>query len=712
MIEVPDKYEENPKNRVINLDPYFYVPTFSEPTRKAPGRPRSERSLTPISPKPNKPVLKVPKFQVALPAPFLIEDGEEKWTLRCICGDHTTNGLLVMCEKCGVWQHAICMNLNPHTIPESYICETCSNKAIRCKCELNLNYRLSLVKCSMCGYHYHRKCAGLMYGPFPSSSFVCSFCGKSRFNYPKIKFPSSMVIENSTLTISQDTLGRIPPQFIGGPFVEFFKEDLMESTLTYKDLYESFYDRFRSFFFPCHPLLNNNTAKKRRFNLLHTFLSSSENVFKCLTGIDREQFVNIFDCLLNETIYKPSKYSNIVESGCDFSENARLEIPQISISSIKDETPVRLFVTDNGVISDSDIINDQYIMTCEGLVGDIEEFYYDDGVDLSLYQITGTRFVLDASRIPTQLTHKMKRSINGNCYLKIVQNGDIYTCALFAGPSHSSFYNNDEEFIIRAGEPLTLPIDFIPAIVDDFTKYMSWHIIENDDQTTARPSREDRGMIAAMRLIDQASSKRSKSAVENEDVIDSRKVRKSKIVPVKTEITLFSMFENEDPGAYFFLVGDDIEALKENTKSIAQPPVVIPTRGRPKPKIKKTQQTPKTHTGGTRGRPPKNAPPRPKTPSKTDVKEQSSEELEEESVEEEPKVTKDTEPKVEESKPAEIIDTPQIIEARILPEDEEYNLFSDDFEKKVMEISSTESFVPFKVGDSYQQMCRILGLNL
>ena len=270
----PADTEETPAVAVVTPEvPYLFIASFAEPKKqhvpRTPTQTRAHRSMSsnsagalvrPRTPRTNSsPHPPKPQFLVQFPKPCKMEeDGSETWTLRCVCEEKHGIGLLVQCEKCQNWQHAICVGLNERTMPEKYICEICGNRPIRCKCNNNLNYRFALIQCSKCGYYVHRRCAGLLYGPMPRGDYVCTYCGKSKFTYSKVKLPASVSLEDATFTFSPEKIESIPSQLTGGPFTDFLTIDVAEATLSAREFCESFYDRFRSFFFFCQPL-NTNT---------------------------------------------------------------------------------------------------------------------------------------------------------------------------------------------------------------------------------------------------------------------------------------------------------------------------------------------------------------------------------------------------------------------------------------------------------------------
>ncbi|XP_021344358.1 PHD finger protein 20-like protein 1 [Mizuhopecten yessoensis] len=55
--------------------------------------------------------------------------------VNCICLFNEENGLMIQCDVCLCWQHAVCFDLTVETLPKKYICFVCSdptgNKAIK-----------------------------------------------------------------------------------------------------------------------------------------------------------------------------------------------------------------------------------------------------------------------------------------------------------------------------------------------------------------------------------------------------------------------------------------------------------------------------------------------------------------------------------------------------------------------------------------------------
>ena len=602
---------ENLITRYNSLIPYLYIPSFSEPIRKTPGRPRSEKSYIAQQPKPKPKDPKTAKFIVDLPpAHELKDENGESWTLRCVCDETTDRGLLVYCDSCGTWQHAICFNLNIHTTPEKYLCEICGNRPIRCKCEQNLNYRFSLIKCSICGYYTHKRCAGMLYGPMPSGTFVCSYCSpaKSKFAYPKVRIPQTLTTnDNPAFTFSQENIdNNLNPHILTGPFHDFLMIDVFDSTLTRKEFFEALFDRFRPFFFLCHPLFITTIHKKRRQNLVQSVLNASRYLAKKIYNTNEKLFVRLMDSLFNAAIYKePTFVDDPEETELNFSENARFEyqnlIPQ---SYAKMPEPQQLKIDENGeVVCKNNLTQGQFLFTVDGLLGDLEEFDYDTKVDGSLYQLFGTRFVLDASRFRNSFLHNFKRSMYGNCILKLFTVGDKTYCGVFVWRAQLEPYDPVHALTIKAGEPLKLGIDFIPAVIEDYTKWLSWHCgdLEKEDLEPQRPTPEQRELATALRISSEKAAKEKKKKIKQIEVEEKRKykIKKKKPEPIvqnqpNEPLSLFELFEADDPGVFIFHVGNDLEEIEEAARiRVIQQPMHRP-RGRPRinPKIGRPASTP------------------------------------------------------------------------------------------------------------------------
>ncbi|KAG5438150.1 hypothetical protein PCANB_003001 [Pneumocystis canis] len=45
--------------------------------------------------------------------------------IRCICGLEEDDGFTIQCERCYVWQHAVCVGIDQLHVPDEYLCDLC-----------------------------------------------------------------------------------------------------------------------------------------------------------------------------------------------------------------------------------------------------------------------------------------------------------------------------------------------------------------------------------------------------------------------------------------------------------------------------------------------------------------------------------------------------------------------------------------------------------
>ncbi|KAK3807875.1 MAG: hypothetical protein J3Q66DRAFT_289213, partial [Benniella sp.] len=58
------------------------------------------------------------------------EDDEDAGIIRCICGFTDDDGYTIQCERCFVWQHAVCVGIDESNVPDKYLCELCSPRTV------------------------------------------------------------------------------------------------------------------------------------------------------------------------------------------------------------------------------------------------------------------------------------------------------------------------------------------------------------------------------------------------------------------------------------------------------------------------------------------------------------------------------------------------------------------------------------------------------
>ncbi|KAF9286581.1 hypothetical protein BGZ68_002767 [Mortierella alpina] len=58
------------------------------------------------------------------------EDDEDAGIIRCICNYTDDDGFTIQCERCFVWQHAVCVGIVQSNVPDKYLCELCSPRPV------------------------------------------------------------------------------------------------------------------------------------------------------------------------------------------------------------------------------------------------------------------------------------------------------------------------------------------------------------------------------------------------------------------------------------------------------------------------------------------------------------------------------------------------------------------------------------------------------
>ncbi|KAF9435278.1 hypothetical protein BGZ76_006575 [Entomortierella beljakovae] len=58
------------------------------------------------------------------------EDDEDAGIIRCICNYTDDDGFTIQCERCFVWQHAVCVGIVQSNVPDEYLCELCSPRPV------------------------------------------------------------------------------------------------------------------------------------------------------------------------------------------------------------------------------------------------------------------------------------------------------------------------------------------------------------------------------------------------------------------------------------------------------------------------------------------------------------------------------------------------------------------------------------------------------
>lgn len=442
--------------------------------------------------KPRTTQLPITKPQAPFPQAKKIEASEnESWYLRCFCDIKTEQGFMIQCEKCLNWQHAKCLNINQNTLPTNYTCPICSNKNIRCRCSLNMNYSIPLVRCSKCGYYVHRKCEDLGSGPYFPANHVCFQCEGQLCQPPDVHLPYDISLKNPVVTITQSLINQFHQSVKTAPYISILTEEYMNRSMSAVQFCETVYNRYRPFFFLTHPSIANfSQPKKKRGDIAFSFFRSIFYILDFLYKMTQDVAVSIFNCLVLADIYQPFTMPTTLLPNnpitVEFSDPAKDDYEKAVSKHTSELTQVNfqadLAVINGSIYCKTDLQQEQLIGVASGFIGLIDEFNYDNGADSHYYAIssnTTTKYVLDARKTGGQLIHNFRRSLSPNCVIKLFKFNGLPYVGIYAGVSDVNGIvrrTRREKFSISADTELTLPVDFAPATIEEPSEFMQWHL--------------------------------------------------------------------------------------------------------------------------------------------------------------------------------------------------------------------------------------------
>ncbi|KZO98168.1 hypothetical protein CALVIDRAFT_55973 [Calocera viscosa TUFC12733] len=106
-------------------------PLDLEPDQVAPKAHSHSPSPLPEKPKSKRPA---PKSKRAPNPVTIVGEGEDKFQFRCVCNVGYQEGdATIACDRCDVWQHMLCMGIEPDladAVPDTYHCELCAPREV------------------------------------------------------------------------------------------------------------------------------------------------------------------------------------------------------------------------------------------------------------------------------------------------------------------------------------------------------------------------------------------------------------------------------------------------------------------------------------------------------------------------------------------------------------------------------------------------------
>lgn len=352
---------------------------------------------------PPRPSTPDPDFQI--PEPVYYEDDETgRYGVRCICGKSHRDGLLVQCDKCQFWLHAICNCIARETKDEHFFCPFCRRRAIRCKCGHSLSYDIPIVQCAQCKYWVHKRCEHLGFGVIPTT-FICSYCGGNEFTLPLIKPVFKFNNKVSFVDCDRYELIQSIPD---GQFRNFVIADLNRSEL---HLHETVGRYFQTFAIPI-------------FQKTHEFWKVFIDTLVTILNCDKIDILRTIDAFANTFLYSKTIKTHIFAKPVTFSMSESI-IPIVegmlsSFPIIENETRKTLYKAPNGsVLIEEACEDDEFICELPGFLVHTDEISADDGIPLNTIRIFNTDLTIDMNGSNFQFAPNISRSFHFNCYARI-----------------------------------------------------------------------------------------------------------------------------------------------------------------------------------------------------------------------------------------------------------------------------------------------------
>ena len=390
---------------------------------------------------PSRPATPALEFQP--PDPVYFEDEETgTYGVRCVCGRSHHDGLLIQCDKCQFWLHAICVCIARESKDEPFYCPFCRCRAIRCKCGNNRKYEIPIVQCAQCKFWVHKQCEDLKFGVIPTT-FICSKCGENEFTLPLIK-----PIFDSTNKVSfvdcdrYEVIQSIPE----GQFRNFVIADLNRNEL---HLHETIGRYFQAFAIPL-------------FQKTHEFWKVFVDSMKSLLNCERSDILLTVDKYATTFLYSNKivthKFSKPVKFS--ISESILPIVEQIKLTAVDDEKPKKLYKSPNGNVFISEACEDDgFICELPGFLVHTDEVYADEGIPLTCIRLYNSDLIIDMDGSSFPFAPFISRSFHFNCYAKLYQSNDGPRVGLFATRMKGPLHDQRRGTPVTADTQLFLPLD-------------------------------------------------------------------------------------------------------------------------------------------------------------------------------------------------------------------------------------------------------------
>ena len=465
------------------------------------------------------------EHEMDIPEPVFFRDSNSgEYGMRCVCGEpHRDVELIIQCQMCEYWLHAVCVNVGRDMKNDPFFCPFCLRKRIKCRCGKSMKYDEPLIQCTKCKLWSHKSCEGLEYGRNPKN-FVCYACDHSDkvFDLPCASF-DNLIPDSITFTdIDKEDLLKSVPE---GELKRMIIDDLDKSQLGFRETVTRYFRMFAGVLFD------------RVHEFWRTFVDSLCHLLKC----EKSFLLTAIDYLATMIVYaRPiTKVVETAESGRSESIKDYLESQSVQRLEKVPESARLIWKSGQPGIRTSVALDDgEFICELNGFLEHTDEVKCEDGIPKSCMLVTDLDLVVDIEGTPVSYLKDIRRSFHFNCIVKLVRINGETKAALYAtrmkGPL-SEEKSRRGQAILEGGE-LFLPFDGeIPFPI----RKVEWK------------EKKQRG--------------RPPPAPKPKPTVKPKKVKKPPVLldvsPRESNITLLSGFLSDDISALPFVILPDKESV-------------------------------------------------------------------------------------------------------------------------------------------------------
>lgn len=337
--------------------------------------------------------------------PVYFEDEESgTYGVRCVCGKAHHDGLLVQCDECKFWLHAICNCIARESKDEPFSCPFCRPRVIRCKCGNNNSYEIPIVQCVQCKYWVHKRCEHLGFGVVPTT-FICSNCGGNEFIMPILKPVYKNKNKVSFVDCDRYEVIQSIPE---GQFRNFVIADLNRSEL---HLHETVNRYFQEFAIPL-------------FQKSHEFWKIFVDTLVTLLNCEKNEVLETIDDFAKSFLYskavKQHKFTKPIKFSMSESILPIIESSLSNLPVIDDRFPKKLYLNPSDSVCISEPCeDDEFICELPGFLVHTDEVRADDGISFNYIRLYSSDLIIDMDGSPFQFAPQINRSFHYNCYAKL-----------------------------------------------------------------------------------------------------------------------------------------------------------------------------------------------------------------------------------------------------------------------------------------------------